>query len=225
MKQILISCLISIPVITLAQYRSFDFFQESSIIHSKGRQKQEIIKQYRLVNSISGDQLPLQKTGGKYIASLYDPVAGLLHYFNIYNTDTRFVAEYAMSYVHTDATSIQTSAPASALHTVATPTAPLEYELKVYTHAADKKADYIFQVKLAKAKYNDLGTTVDNPSVQNAVKNALTAELEDAACCHRIIGYKAQRRKGSYVVEYKIQKSTPVSIDLVVPQALRLQSK
>ena len=224
MKNIFISCLICLSAFTQAQFKSFDVLQESSTTHSKGRHSESNLHLW-LVNSKTGDKVRLQKNKNIYIASFFDPAAGLLHYFNIYNKDNSLLTAYSNSYRHqvngpTELGDMNMILPPTAIMQ----TAPLEYEVKVFNKKTDKKPEYIFQIKLEKAQYTNLETNVDNRAVQYAVKKSLITKLADLPCCYRIVSYKSIRTKGAYATEYIISKEKGVNIIFTVPEVLRIDS-
>lgn len=222
MKYLVSSTIIWLSAFFPAQQISFDVLQEVNTVHSHGRNR-ESSSSLRLVNSQSGNFIQLQRNGYKYLTSIYDPAAGLLHYFNVYTKDKALVPVYSNSYRQEAYTRLQTDGIYNNLKTtVVSETAPLEYEVKVFGNKRDRKPEYIFRIKLEKAKYTDLVAGVDNTPVTAAVEQSLIKELSALPCCYRIISYEGTREKGGFSTKYSVAEETPMDIVFTIPEILRM---
>ena len=224
MRKLVISSLVWLSAFFPAQQISFDVLQEVSTEHSKGRNR-ESSKSLWLVNSQSGNFVKLQRNGYKYLASIHDPQAGLLHYFNVYNKENSLVPVYSNSYRYEVSARTHAEVKNNVVKTtVVSETAPLEYEIKVFRKERDSKPEYIFRIKLEKALYTNLATSVDNSKVTAAVEQSLIDKLAGLPCCYRIISYEGTRAKGDYYAKSRIVKETPVSIFFIIPQVPKIDN-
>lgn len=224
MRKLVISSLVWLSAFSPAQQISFDVLQEVSTEHSKGRNR-ESSQSLWMVNSQSGNFVKLQRNGYKYLASIHDPATGLLHYFNVYSKENSLVPVYANSYRYESSARTHAEAKNNVLKTaVVSETAPLEYEIKVFRKERDRKPEYIFRIKLDKALYTNLATSVDNPKVTTAVEQSLIDKLAGLPCCYRIISYVGTRVKGDFSTKSRIVKETPVSIFFIIPQVPKIDN-